>query len=279
MTFLPASTLQLVLGVIFALAAALIGWRLHWLSAGGALASFLLGAVVFGLGGVPWAAVLLTFFITSSALSKFFKQRKTNPEKFYSKGTQRDAGQVFANGGLAGFLVVAHVFFPDSWLPWMGFVAAFAAANADTWATELGVLSRRKPRLITSGREVEAGTSGGITLTGILAALAGSGVVVLVSWLVWPGDLTPVQGGQICILILAGLAGSLVDSWLGATLQAIYYCPACKKETEKHPNHYCGAQTTPLRGWVWLDNDWVNIFCTATGAVLTVLLLEILQIS
>jgi uncharacterized protein (TIGR00297 family) len=278
MDFLPASNLQLILGVVLALVAAGAAWGLKWLSAGGAIAAFILGAVVFGLGGLPWAAVLLTFFITSSALSKLFKRAKTNPEKFYSKGSRRDAGQVFANGGVAGLFVVAHVFFPDSWLPWMGFVAAFAAANADTWATELGALSRKAPRLITTGKLVEGGTSGGVTLVGTLSALAGSAAVVGVAWWLWPGDLPPAQWIQLLALVLAGLLGSLVDSWLGATVQAIYYCPTCQKETEKTPLHHCGTPTSPLRGWVWLDNDWVNILCTGSGAILAVLVLELAQI-
>ncbi len=272
MQILPASLLQLILGGILAAAASFITWRLRWLSGGGALAAFILGSVVFGLGGFPWAVVLLTFFISSSILSKLFQRHKVNSEKFYAKGARRDAGQVFANGGLAGFFVVAHVFFPDSWLPWIGFVAAFAAANADTWATELGVLSRKDPRLITSRKVVERGTSGGITLVGILASLAGSALVAFVSWLVWPGDLAPVQGWQFVILVISGLAGSLVDSWLGATVQAIYFCPACQKETEKSPLHHCGNQTTLLRGWLWLDNDWVNFLCVASSSILSCVL-------
>jgi uncharacterized protein (TIGR00297 family) len=272
MQILPAGVLQLILGVVLAAAAAFLAWRLRWLSGSGAVAAFILGSVVFGLGGLSWAMVLLTFFISSSGLSKLFQAKKLNSEKFYSKSSKRDAGQVFANGGLAGLFVVAHVFFPDGWLPWIGFVAAFAAANADTWATELGVLSRKEPRLITSGKIVERGTSGGVTLAGVLASLAGASLVVLVSCLVWPGDLPPVQWWQILILIVAGLAGSLVDSWLGATVQAIFYCSVCQKETEKFPVHHCGNPTTPLRGWGWLDNDWVNIFCVASSSIFSLLL-------
>lgn len=268
MRILPASSLQLLIGIMLALAASLIAWRMHWLSRGGALAAFILGAVVFGLGGLSWAALLLTFFFTSSLFSKSFKKRKQNSEKFYSKDSKRDAGQVFANGGLAGLFVVVHVFFPDSWLPWMGFAAAFAAANADTWATELGIFSRKAPVLVTNGTPVEMGTSGAISPVGTLAALTGSGLIALAAWLVWPEDLPAANLEQMIILVVAGLAGSLVDSWLGASVQAIYYCPTCQKETEKYPLHNCGTATTPLRGWRWMDNDWVNLCCTASGAAL-----------
>jgi len=74
----------------------------------------------------------------------------------------------------------------------------------------------------------------------------------------------PVLAG---VLAIAGLAGSLFDSLLGATLQGIYFCPACGKETERHPTHGCGSPTKPLRGWRWLDNDGVNFAASMVGAL------------
>ena len=66
---------------------------------------------------------------------------------------------------------------------------------------------------------------------------------------------------------LAGLAGSLVDSVLGATVQGIYWCAACQKETERRI-HTCGAATEPLRGWGWLNNDLVNLVSSVAGGLL-----------
>ena len=86
--------------------------------------------------------------------------------------------------------------------------------------------------------------------------------------------LTWAQGLLAFILLaLSGLAGSLVDSLLGATLQAIYRCPACGNETERHPRHVCGTPTEWVRGWKWLDNDWVNLACTLSGALIALVLL------
>jgi uncharacterized membrane protein len=47
----------------------------------------------------------------------------------------------------------------------------------------------------------------------------------------------------------------------------VYYCPACEKETERHPEHICGSVTTLKRGYAWLNNDWVNAACTLSGAL------------
>ncbi|MCX6036871.1 MAG: DUF92 domain-containing protein, partial [Chloroflexi bacterium] len=74
------------------------------------------------------------------------------------------------------------------------------------------------------------------------------------------------------IIIIAGLLGSLFDSFLGATVQAIYRCPHCDKETEKHPLHTCGTETVQIRGWSWLNNDMVNLGCALMGAVIGMIL-------
>ena len=262
--------MQLLLGSLLAITIAFLAYKAHSLNKSGALAAAFTGTIIFGIGGWEWAILLLTFFITSSALSRAFKKRKQGLDEKFSKGHERDAGQVFGNGGIATLFAALHLFFPNELWPWLGFAAALAAVNADTWATELGVLNPNPPRMITNlNKIVEKGTSGGISLIGTLASLTGSALIAfLASLLTDSWSLFP-------LITFSGLAGSLFDSLLGGTVQAMYYCPADKKETEKHPLHTCGSQTVHIRGWKWLDNDWVNFSCGAFGMLVAMLFILI----
>lgn len=271
---------QIVLGAALALAVVMGAFAARALTFSGAAAAFVLGTLVFGFGGLPWAALLLTFFVSSSFLSLLFKRRKASGGMEIEKGSRRDAWQVTANGGIAGLMAVMSWMFPASILPWLTGAAALAAANADTWATELGTLSKSDPVLITTGKRVPGGTSGAVSLAGIAATAAGSALIAAVFWALSPNFGSNWYAGQHLWLTLAvcmgGVAGSLADSLLGATLQAVYFCPVCQKETEQHPLHHCGAQTSRIRGLGWLNNDWVNLFCTLSGALMALLILIIL---
>ncbi len=265
---------QIAAGLVLATAVSYAAYRLRSLSRGGAIAASVLGTVVFGLGGWQWAVVLLAFFVLSSALTHAFAGAKQGAQEKYAKGGQRDQMQVLSNGGIAAAFVVAHALAPLSLWPWIGFAGALAAVNADTWATELGVLNPGKPRLITApGREVDKGTSGGVSLVGTLASLLAAAVIGVLAAVL----LARAQWALLPIVAAAGLIGSLVDSLLGATVQAMYFCPTDQKETEKHPFHGCGTRTVHIRGWKWMDNDMVNVICSATGSAVALLLAALLR--
>lgn len=257
--------MQIFYGFLLALVIAYLAYRAKSLNKSGAFAAMLVGTIVFGLGGWQWAVILLIFFTTSSLLSRAFKTRKLSLNEKFSKGHERDAGQVFGNGGLATLFVVVHALYPEAGIGWAGFAASLAAVNADTWATELGVLNPTPPRLITDLRKrVEKGTSGGVSLSGTVASVLGAFVIAL------PAAFFAQNWGLLPLITIAGLAGSLFDSLLGATVQAMYFCPADQKETEKHPLHTCGTATVYLRGWNWLDNDWVNFACSLLSALFAI---------
>ncbi len=259
------SSTALALGMALALLVAAAAYRAGALSLSGAIGASLVGTLTFGLGGLPPVVLLLLFFLSSSALSRLAPGRKEQFKAAFAKGERRDLGQVLANGGLAALLATA--FGLSGSVLWLaGMAGALAAATADTWSTELGVLARRSTRLITTGARVPPGTSGGVTPEGTLAALAGSALIAASAGVLGGG------WALFWAVAPAGLIGALADSLLGATLQAIYRCPACGKETERYPRHTCGAETALLRGLPWVGNDLVNFLATVVGAALSMAL-------
>lgn len=258
---------DLLIALVISLAISGLAYRRGSLSQSGALGALLVGTLIFGLGGWQWGVLLGIFFVSSSLLSHFKEEEKQIAAEKFDKGHQRDFGQVMANGALGALVAVLHFALPSPiWLPF--FVGIMATVNADTWATELGTLSKSPPRLITSGRVVEVGTSGGVSWLGTGVSLLGGLVIgfpagILISTLPIPTAL--LIGG------VGGLAGSLFDSLLGATVQQIYYCDVCQKDTERRL-HKCGHETRPLRGWSWLNNDLVNLFASIVGGLVAILL-------
>jgi uncharacterized membrane protein len=134
----------------------------------------------------------------------------------------------------------------------------------------VGVLDPKAPRLITNGKAVERGTSGAVSLYGSLAALAGALLIAVLAALL-TNPLPKLSTAPLTLLLactLGGVCGSFIDSLLGASVQAIYFCPACQKETERHPRHTCGTTTQLAHGWRWLDNDGVNFAASLAGALI-----------
>jgi uncharacterized protein (TIGR00297 family) len=246
---------QAACGAFFAALVALFAYRANALTAAGAIAAFAVGAIVFGSGGWPAAAVLFAFFLPSTILSRVGADRKRliAPD---ARQSARSAWQVVANGGVAALCAFAA---PRLGAPFAAaFAGAFAAASADTWGTELGMLSRRPPISILTLRTLRAGVSGGVTPLGLLSSVGGALCVALVAGLARVAPFGAVAAG--------GIAGAILDSVLGASLQALRWCPGCNCECETR-RHHCGAATTLRRGASFLENDSVNFAATLCGAV------------
>ncbi|MDE2481782.1 MAG: DUF92 domain-containing protein [bacterium] len=248
------------IGAAFALAVAFAAYRAHALDRGGAIAAFAVGTLTFGIGGWQATLVLFAFFVPSTLLSRLGRVRKRALTDI-GKGGARDAWQVFANGGVAALaLLFARV---HDAAAFAAFAGAFAAASADTWGTEIGTLARGTPRSILTLRRLATGLSGGITLRGSLATLGGAACVALVAGAVHLASSLPI--------FIAGVVGAFADSFLGASAQALRYCPACARDCETDP-HVCGTPTVLRRGMSWLGNDAVNLAATLAGAAIGVLL-------
>ncbi len=208
----------LAIGSAAALAAA--GRGIGWLTRDGAAAATVVGSVVFWGAGLAGALLLALFFVSGSVLTSHNQRR----------GAARTARQVLANGGWAAAGAAAVPWRPD--VGWALLIGSLATAQADTWATEVGAHAARPPKLITTGKPVPPGTSGGITPLGTGAGALGAILLGLL------GVALGVPARVAAPAALAGVVGMMVDSALGATLEA-------------------GA---------WLDNDGVNLAATTLGA-------------
>ncbi len=257
--------LRLIVGALLATLIAGAAVRAGALTRSGALAAIIVGGGA-SAAGWNWALLLIAYFVATTLLTRMGRRTKeARTGDVVAKGGTRDWWQVAANGGVfvvaAGWTAIAT----DSITVMALGVGALAAAAADSWATEIGTLAARPPRSILTFRPVAPGTSGGMSVPGTLSMASGAAFVSLLALLLGFSPVVAVAATA------GGIAGALVDSLLGATLQARRWCPACKRSTEQ-PVHRCGTATLPRGGVPWLDNDAVNFACTLSGGVMAALL-------
>ena len=249
--------LQFALGIALGVLIAVVAYYARFLKASGAVATFLLASFVYGIGGWKWTTPILTFFLLSSLLSKLGKSRKRDIQSVSEKSDTRDVGQVAANGGVAGLLVMAQYLFQNvDFYPF--YLGAIAAVTADTWGTEVGTYFRMKTVSIVPMKEVLPGMSGGVSLVGIAGAFLGAAIVASTGY-PWIGF-----SSVVLMATLAGVLGSIADSILGSTVQAQYRCVVCGKSTER--KNHCSAATNLVGGRRWMNNDVVNWVCAIVGA-------------
>ncbi|KMK76657.1 hypothetical protein AB990_12200 [Alkalihalobacillus pseudalcaliphilus] len=242
------------IGVFFL--AALSYW-LRKLSLSGALCAILVGVSIAYGTGLPGLLLLAGFFISSVVWSMLLKSKKENDIDL--KDGARDGSQVLANGGVAAILAVLSGVTGEK-LFFLGFVVALAAATSDTWASELGRLSRGKPIDVIRFQRVKTGTSGAVSLLGTIAALMGSFFIVGLAYVI--------EGATYSLslflgMVLAGFIGNLVDTYVGATVQVKYRCQDCQTVTEKI--EHCGNVTIKDRGYRIFNNESVNLLCTVVA--------------
>jgi uncharacterized protein (TIGR00297 family) len=242
---------------------AAMAWRMRWLTLDGAAAAWIVGSTILAFGGLWATSALVVFFVTGTALTLVGRHTKTQPEH---RGRGRDAVQVVCTGGIAALIVVAARLAGDrgSAAVWhAALLGSLAAAASDTWATEIGALSRATPRMITTWKPVLPGTSGGITFLGSAAGVVGASIVATLAPLATPAP------GAIAVAA-AGTIGMVCDSLLGATLQALFAMPdGVLTETPER-------NATLVRGLRWMTNPVVNVATTALGAVIAATLQRLL---
>ncbi|KAB8141973.1 DUF92 domain-containing protein [Chloroflexia bacterium SDU3-3] len=263
------SPLRIFLGLILSTLIGWIAYRRKSLTWDGWIGAVITGTLTFGFGGWAFGLTLIFFFTTSSLLSHYKQRRKQAlaGEKF-EKGGQRDFAQAMANGGVGALISLA---FGLSGEPWqlLLFVGVLATVTADTWATELGILSSAAPHSILTMKPVPRGTSGGISLVGTAAGALGALAIGACFALI-----TLVERGNALLWLpliacVGGTCGNLADSLLGATVQAMYHDPL-GNETERPAAQ--GVTHSLARGWRWMNNDAVNLLSSLIGGIVALLL-------
>ena len=250
------------------LAVTLAAVLLKTIDARGFLSSAAVGFAVMYGGGIQWFVIVAVFFVLGVAftLYKYGYKRKLGGAQ--GKGGARNWPHILANGGVASLAAVWNFFYPGP-LATAVFLGAISAAGSDTAATELGLLSRSQPRLITNpSKTVPPGTSGGVSTLGFLGAVLASLVIGIIALLLGVGAFAPFV---LPACVIGGVVGAVADSVVGAAVQRKGYCVVCLKPTEalKH----CGEKTRTTRGSPYVENNVVNVLSTVVGAAAATALL------
>lgn len=232
----------------------------------GAFSALLVGFGSFAVS-YRFGVILILFYYTGSKLTKVKEEVKAKLEDDYTIGGQRRAIQVLACSILATVIAILFAYYvgedcsvefgsqPSIQLEqnvllkfrffflsrkhvaaylWSMYIAHYATTTADTWASELGILSTNKPRLVTTLfiREVPRGTNGGVSLFGTLASIFGGAFIGLIFWVMSFGAHQPTKYSQypmILVGIICGFLGSLIDSLLGKKYIHICMYPRPKR--------------------------------------------------
>ena len=229
-------------------------YKRNHLSLDGFLSTTLMAGLILGFGSLKYFLPITIFFIFSTLLSKI------GPENLRESKSGRNINQVFANGGVGLVLCVFNHFYQTELIYYM-FLASIAAANSDTWATEIGKLSRTKPKDIISGRCLSQGESGGITFIGLMGSFSGSFVIATI------GFYFNMDISYLIIVFISGFLGSLFDSLLGSTLQSRFILldgGTIKEVKEQDSYHYSGL--------LFINNNSVNFLCTLSAPIFFILL-------
>ncbi len=252
-----ASAATAALGVVLA------ARRVRALSHSGAAAAWAVGTISVAGGGWVAGGALVAFFATSSILSRLVRRQAGGTAQ--QRGSERDAVQVAANGGVAALAAVGMAIGDPRGVARAAYYGSLATAAADTWATETGRGSAQPPRRLLVGPVVPAGTSGGMSPRGTIGSIAGAATVAAFAAM-HPGEPGSERVRAFTSTLISGVASALADSLLGAIAQQVRVCPVCGRETEAVS--HCGTSTRHVRGVRWLDNDGVNAVATATGGLL-----------
>ena len=195
--------------ILIALApASLLLFKFNILTRRGSFVAYLLGFYLAGIAGWPWLVSVLLFFLSSAAFTKL--RHAIQGVQYTSRG--RNAWQVIANIIWAVTSSVLFLLTQDEIFIHF-FIAFVAAVTADTWASEIGPLLNKRCFSLSTMRTEPAGTNGGISFFGSVAAMAGATIISSMAYYLFFGSW---QWDMIAILSASAFLACFVDSLLGA---------------------------------------------------------------
>ncbi|MFH1391498.1 MAG: DUF92 domain-containing protein [Candidatus Diapherotrites archaeon] len=196
--FSPAiTTLNIGITILILATFSFFSYRKKLLNTTGIIIADIIGIIAFIRGGFLAFTTLVVFYIIAEAATKIARED-------HKKHEQRTTANIIGNSGAA----IIALFLGQG----IAFFGAISAALADTVSSEIGMLSKKNPVLITSFKKVEKGTDGGITLLGTIAGIIAAALIGLLFY------FTISPNGALAIVI-AGILGTIIDSLLGATLE------------------------------------------------------------
>ena len=274
---LKDAILYFTIGFITSLVIGYPSYRRKCVTRDGFIVSLFIGSIIFMTGWQTYL-ILLFFFISSTILTRWKADIKKQYEFKLDIGGRNWKQAIGASAGtiLLSLILIFSLMFINykkilSSL-FIGLVSTIAVSNADTWAVEIGALSKNKPRLITKPWiVVDKGVSGGVTLLGEFASILGSFTIALISTILYllsgryslsTWYMIDISPSKLFITVfLAGWIGEILDSIIGANLQVKYFCPQCNKYTDREV-HRCGSKTKYISGLKYVKNETVNLIVT-----------------
>jgi uncharacterized protein (TIGR00297 family) len=249
---------------------AILSWfsvKKKYLTLDGAIIAYIFGLIIIFTGGVILFILLLLAFLITNLATSYNIEEKIRLKLIVAKKPIRDWKNVLANGLPMVLFSIQEYFFSLDLLK-LAFIASTASFLSDTVSTEIGVLSKSKPILITNLKESHAGRSGAISKLGLLAGFLSSLVFSMIAYFLiqWNESLL----NFVALIVLCSMLANLMDSLIGATLQGNYFCERCNMYSEE-PKHTCGSQCKYVSGLKFFNNHVVNFICVLIGGLLAIL--------
>ena len=207
-----------IISVVLVLALLLLSRVRDLLDNSGLFAATITGLTVSLLGHWTWLIALFIFLVIGSIATKWKLEEKKLLSLEEANEGLRSWKNVLANGGAVSLMAVYNFISPgEEWI-YFAAIASISVALSDTLASEIGSLDTRT-RSITTLQSVPAGTNGGMSPTGTVAALIGAIIISIIGVIFSPEDSTKSNINLLLLLTLIGWLGCQVDSLLGALLE------------------------------------------------------------